>query len=1202
MSSGKARTRVNCNSPLKSFAAVHRQEAKRHRFSFAIFLFFFCMLFALPVALYSQSTQATILGTIKDPAGAVVAQAHILVTDTDKGIATNYTTDQQGNYQALNLTPGTYTVEASKEGFQIQTVRGLTLTARQELRVDISFAIAGSQQTVAVDAGARGAIETETAAISSTLDSQNVMSLPANFRASGSTSPLSVIQVLPGVQPDTGPGTTAPTANGTPNVNFSVQGGQPFQTEASVDGISTQNLSKNTPLSDAFPSAESVAEIRVDGVSSNAEFGQAGEITTITKSGTNQLHGALFWYFQNRALDAAAFGSPINPATGEAEKPEKIGNDFGASAGGPLVIPHLYNGHDKTFFFGTYEGFRFPRQSTIQDLVPTPLMLQGNFSQELAPGQLLNPFTGQPYPNNTIPSINFAARPFLGFFPTPNVGNYTSLAAAEAGTGYNYAANLSTSYESDQFDARIDQHFNQKLQAFARFTFKDLTLLSPQSLKVPSVTDFDSYRILASSLLYSFTPNLLNEFRFGFTFENNGARNFINGGPYTNAAAFDAVGPTYPVNGVTDLDFSNLTSLEAGFINSPFLSHLGQYTDNLTWVKAKHTLKAGVDIRAIQSESQLGGFGLTNMTNFAFNGQITGNQFADFLAGAPEQTQYFTLVPENDGKSIYYGAYAQDEWKALPNLIVSFGLRYEYHPSYHDAKGAIGNFDPSTPQTGAVVYPDGFQNELAAPFLASFDACGYGPPSTAYAGCTPVLSNSQDHIPNSLRKSVKDRFLPRVGLAWRPFNDEKTAVRAGFGVYNTTLLGQIFFSLTDTLQAAQLFYQNAVTPTGLAYSWPETTPTSGSGAPIYGASAFGTSLGINWKDPYSMQWDLSVDHELKNGFGTHISYIGMKTDQLVWAPSYNEMSYSSTTPAEQRPLSDRPFPNWGDLYTRLTGAQASYESLQMEANHRFKHGYTFESAYTWAKNLADNQGPTPTAFASENGSNINGLSSYLYDRKIDFGNVYGTRRQRWINTGVLDVPVGRGREFGTNMSRLGESLVGGWQLSSIFLLQTGPYLSAYIPSNDADPSGTGSGVLMGANQLPDVVGKIVPAHRSRTQWVNPDAFACPSNTGYSATSYAGNPCGVGVTSNPIGRFGTESEGDVEGPGTVNLSAGLSKRIEISERVHLRMEGTFTNVLNHTNLNDPILDITNPGFGQITSTRGSDFGGNRTGQVSMRMEF
>ncbi|MGO8792870.1 MAG: carboxypeptidase regulatory-like domain-containing protein [Terriglobia bacterium] len=1172
------------------------------RFLARYFLLIFC--FSLPALLLAQSTQSTILGTVKDASGAIIPSAQIVITDTDKGTSASYTTGASGNYQAQDLPPGKYKMEVTKAGFQSKMIEGLVLTARQELRIDVNLEVGATVQQVTVNAATAGAIETETASIAATLNTQSVMSLPANFRASGSTSPLNLIQTLPGVQPDTGPGTTTPIANGSPTINFSVQGGLPFQTETSVDGISTQNVRNNTPLSDAFPSTDSVAEIRVDGVNNNAEFGQAGEVTTVTKGGTNQVHGGLFWYHQNRALDSVAYGTPINPVTGQAEKPQKIGNDFGVSLGGPVDIPNIYNGHDKTFFFGTYEGFRFPRQSPIQDLVPTQLMQQGNFSQEVP--YLLDPYTFGLYPNATVNPISASANPFLKFFPLPNVGNYTTLAAAEAGTGYNYAQNRDSSYNSNQFDSRIDQHFSEKLQGFGRFTFKDLNLLSPQDLNIQSITNFDNYRILAASLVYSLTPNLVNEFRFGLTFEHNGLRNSLDGGPITAAAGFSPAGPDEPVNGATEIYFPGLTTLAAGNLNSTSMSHLFQYADNLTWAKGKHTVKYGLDIRTLQSLTTLGAYGLNNVEVFAFTGQITSypnapavaNEFADFLAGTPVETQYYTLVPKNDGRSIYYAFYAQDEWKALPKLTVSYGVRYEYHPAYHDTQGAIGNFDPTNSGTGAVVYPAGYQNLLDSAFLASFDGCGYGPTSTPYANCTPVLSNTQDHLPSSLRRSQKDRFLPRLGLAWRPFNDDKTSVRAGFGIYNTTLLGTIFYGETDTLQAATEVYQNSLGATGLAYTWPQTSPGSGSVTPVYGSAGFGTANQINWKDPYSMQWNLSIDHEFRGNIGTRISYIAMRTDDLVWNPNLNDMSYSSTTPATDRPLTDRPFPNWGTVNTRVNGAEANYESLQMEANHRFQQGVTFQSTYTWAKNLADDQGPASTGFPFENSSG----ASYLYNRSLDYGNVYGTRRQRWISTAVYDLPFGHGQRFGANMGRLENGLAGGWRLSNIFLLQTGPYLTAYIPGDEADPSGTGSGILFGHNQHPDVVGNIVPAGRTRNQWLNPLALACPSNSGYSAASYAGNPCGVGVTSNPIGRFGNESVGDIVGPGTVNWSVGLNKQIPITERVKLRAEVTFTNVLNHTNLNDPELDITNANFGKITSARGSDFGGNRTGQVSLRLEF
>lgn len=217
--------------------------------------------FLSTIPLTAQSTQSAILGTVKDASGAVIPAARVVITDLDKGNLARYATDAAGNFQAQDLTPGKYRLQVSKAGFQSRLIDEVGLSARQQLHLDVVLSVGATQQEITVDASTAGAIETETPSIASTLNEQNVLSLPANYRASGSTSPLNLIQALPGVQPDTGPGTTTPTANGTPTINFSVQGGAPFQTETSVDGISTQNVRNNTPLSDAFPSAESIAEI-----------------------------------------------------------------------------------------------------------------------------------------------------------------------------------------------------------------------------------------------------------------------------------------------------------------------------------------------------------------------------------------------------------------------------------------------------------------------------------------------------------------------------------------------------------------------------------------------------------------------------------------------------------------------------------------------------------------------------------------------------------------------------------------------------------------------------------------------------------------------------------------------------------------------------------------------------------------------------
>ena len=223
------------------------------------------------------------------------------------------------------------------------------------------------------------------------------------------------------------------------------------------------------------------------------------------------------------------------------------------------------------------------------------------------------------------------------------------------------------------------------------------------------------------------------------------------------------------------------------------------------------------------------------------------------------------------------------------------------------------------------------------------------------------------------------------------------------------------------------------------------------------------------------------------------------------------------------------------------------------------------------------------------------------------GNVNGTRQHRWLTTSVYELPVGRGKHFGRSMGRLTDAAVGGWQISGIFLAQSGPFLTPYISGNNTDPSGSGSGTLFFRQQRPDRVASARAAHPTRNGWFNTAAFACPGSTGYA--SLLNGACDVGgidpATNQPvapIGRFGTEAIGSVTGPGTLNLSTGLSKSFIVVEGVHLRAEGTFTNVLNHTNLSDPNLDVTSPSFGVITQARGSDFGGNRTGQVSVKLEF
>jgi hypothetical protein len=1171
-------------------------------------LLFLAMLGSRP-ACHAQSTLGSMSGRVEDSSGAALANArihlHRIETNTDRFIST----DAAGDYSVLNLEPGHYDITVEAPGLAPTIANGVEITARQQLRYDASLKIASANASVIVSADTLGVINTENAQISASLSPSDVLDLPANYRGAGSTSPISVVQTLPGVQPDTAPYPPSPSTHPAPSLKFSLQGGLPSQTETTVDGISAQNQTNNNIQGDAFPSAESIAEIRVDGVNNNAEYGQPGEITTVTKSGANRIHGSAYEYLQNQFLDAVPFG------TDAANKPHKVANDFGGSFSGPVVIPRLYNGRDRTFFFGAYEGLRYPQSNVLQAKVPTALMKLGNFSQETST-PLVDPFTGGSYANNTVP-INASSAPFLQFYPDPSPQFASeSLQQAIATTGYNYLSTRRDDISSNQFDLRGDRNFGQRASLFARYTFKNINQLQPVDLALPYSTAYGKYRIFATSFNYAITPRLANEFRFGFTLERDGNSNPFDGPAFTATTNLNGLTPAF-FNGIPHLNFQVLQSIGSrlGFQEQ---SRIFQYVDNLTLQLGAHSIRFGTDMRHIVAFTEAGGeTPSNNYGNFFFTpaSSATGQEFADFLVGVPYQTQTEPISQDNDATANSYAFYAQDNWNATPNLNLTFGLRYEFHPALVAANGLAGNFDPAVPLSGRLIYPAGYASTLSIEELANVNACVTAGVDNPYATndvingapCTPVVSNTQAGLPAGLRHAPLLRFEPRFGFAYRPFGNDRTAIRGGVGYYNITTTGALFYAIAQTLQSNFQTFTNTYSSTGPAYAFPNITPNSNTFAPSYGSLYFYAAVDLNWHDPYSLQSNLSIDHDFGHNIGLRISYVGLHTWHLIWQPEYNQLQKSSSVISTNQPRTAFPFPNFYAITARSTSAQADYHSFQAELSHRMTNGLSFDSAYTWAKNLSDNQGTygsfNGSAFVDEQG----GYSpTDTYNRHQDYGNVSATRRHRWLSTAIYELPVGRGKRFGGNMNRLADLGAGGWQVSNIFLYQSGTFLTAVLPNYDIDPSGTGSGPLGGAAQRPDRVANGNTSKHNRNQWFNDNAFACPGQSGYASLAPSANtgqtPCNVGVGTLPIGRFGTESVGDLTGPGTVSLSSGLSKSFNIVEGIRLKASGTFTNVLNHTNLADPQTDISQANFGQITQSRGSDFGGNRTGQLSLRLEF
>jgi Carboxypeptidase regulatory-like domain len=1160
----------------------------------------------------AQATQGQVVGNVKDPNGAVVPNATVTLTNTDEGTVRTTKTNSNGDYQFLDVKAGNYQLDIEATGFQKYQAVGVTLRVRQELRLDGKLSVGEVRQEVRVTGEDVSTIQTESPTISATFTAEDANNLPVNTRASFSgTTPAAIFGTLPGVQSD----------SSDPH-GFSLQGALPFQLDVTVDGVTSKSATGGNFLFDAFPSTESINEIRADGVMANAEFGNPAQIVVTTKGGTNTLHGSGFFYYQDSAFDAIPYTYPTTTT-----KPSLTGKTFGGSAGGPVVLPHLYNGHNRSFFFGAYEGWRHPAQKTIFEVVPSTLMKQGDFSNYTASGftTLINPYTGTPYPDNKIPSgiSQIAQNTLKQFYPDPNIGDPS--AYTDNGVP-NYQANVDASGHSNQFDVRGDQYFggNQKFLLWGKFTWKNFPTESPQILLVPSSQQTSQNRSLKVDTNWTITPNIINEGGFGFTRFTSGNNNSFDGKAWTTSQGWQGLQNLF-YNGIPQMSFNNIQSLTADRLTSLTKSLTYDYSDTLIWNKARHTMKFGLNIKTLEAITPQGFNGSDNYGTYYFNtsgstGLFTGVDFADFLLGIPDASFYDVVRQDNDGVSGHYNFFGQDEWRVNPKLNLSFGIRYEYHPGYYDRYGNIGNFDPNVPLSGRVLYPQGQQALLAQAFLAAANACnpdGVNNTNNAVingAPCMPVVGNSDAHYPAGLKKVPHYRFMPRVGFAWRPAANDRWAIRGGFGLYQITMLGSSFYSLTGTLQAQTQAFVNSYDPQShaIGFQWPQIYAGSGGAGGVggYGTDYFGTANSVNWKDPYTEQWSLSVDHDLGSGYSARASYVGSESRQLVWSPDENTLPFSDSVSAFNQPFSARLFPNWGRINTRATGANSSYQSFQAEGSRRMQQGMEFHSALTYADANADNQGPASIGFGGEGGGGNRSIS--ILSRKADYGKVYGTRRLRWNTTGLYDLPFGRGKLIGSNVSRLTDSLIGGWRLAGIFTMQSGAYTAPTFPSGQEDPSGTGSGLNTTAtgwdpghrNQYADRVSgvSIYPKDKGRLNWINPAAFSCPGDNTWSLGSACLTGSGSGPHPLPIGRFGNAGNGIVEGPGLVNLSAGVSKTFTITERLHVKAEGTFTNVLNHINLSDPNNNLGTSSFGIVSSAIAADFGGARTGQISVRAEF
>jgi Carboxypeptidase regulatory-like domain len=1082
---------------------------------------------------WGQSTFGSIVGTVVDESGAPVPGVALTVKNLDDN-STRMILADNGTYQALNLRPGTYQVTAEKAGFSESKSGKITLDSRQELRVDIKLQVAAQSSSVQVEETA-ATVNTENGTIADTKKFNQVVQLPMNYRG-GSDSPLSALVAVPGVQQDS-------------SGNMSIGGGTPSQIQFSVDGASTVNIRQNGALGNMNPSSELIGEMKVTQFNNNAEFSQLADVTIITKSGSNRLRGSLFEYLQNSALDAKTWNFD--------EKAHKSYNTFGGSLSGPVVIPHLYNGKDKTFFFADYEGNRRSFATPQVLSTPTAVMRTGDLTT-VPGGASIDPQTGAPFPGNKIPAsrLSSVSQSLLNnYVPLPNTGNGID-------TNGNYQVQSSTPANINGYDVRIDQNLSSKQQIYGRWSWKNVDTTATNGL-LPTEQHAETNRNLLVSHNYSISPTLINEVRVGLTY-------------YALAVNFPLSGAgVVKTLGLTGLDLSDVPGVNAfptfDFSDSTGFTPLGrdktgltrsqtaQVTDNLSWVKGKHTAKFGVDFRRVRYTDLESFGGSDDFGSFTFNaGTFSGNAFTDFLLGLPSKSYIAQSGPDTKLHSYQTGVYAQDEWHATKNLTVSVGLRWQALPPFTSENNNLGAFDPSN---GGFILPTG--GVARQGFLNSINAC---PGVNPALPCAPIEQASQLGLGNGLRSFYKKNFQPRISAAYRPFGNNNTVFRAGFGIFTMTSLGQLSFNTTNINVGVVRTTANQLPNGQPAFQFPATSVTL-SPAAVAGTGDFYQNVNLNYRDPQSAQWNVTVERRVIQDVSLRVSYVGMNSYRMGQTVDLNQQEPSAT--AVDYNL--RPYPNWGRILSSENQGFSNYQALQTEVDKALSHGLLLQFSHTWAHNIGNVGGDGPTTFSPEviYGTPV----ADRFDLAANRGNIAGTRRNRVLVSAIYQLPVGKSRTFLNKMNSFGDSILGGWELSTVSMFQTGPYLTPI--TSPAFDSANLNLVYTGALLRPD----------------------CSLNVNGYSNINAFNPVPA------PGRIGNCGVGILEGPGTIAVAGGLSKTFQLNERARLRFEATFTNLANHPNFAAPSVDVSAPAtFGKITSVQSAENSGNRTGQLAIRLDF
>jgi hypothetical protein len=1070
---------------------------------------FFVLVFAAPVLvtapLLAQYTQGSILGAVRDATGSTVPNADVTVRNEGTNFIRSIQTDDNGDYRVAGLEAGFYAVTVTAPGFKTFEQTRVDLVSGQAKRVDVRLEIGEVTTTIKVEGGLTQ-IETETASLSNLKTAQDFGQLPLSVFGRGWAN---ITNVTAGVQSASG---------------FEVNGARDTANNFTADGISVNDMISSRNTANGFSGdIETFQEIRILTANSSAEYPQVAQFAAVSKAGTNDLHGTLYWGNFNSNFSARAWS--------DRQPPSFVNhNMFAVNGGGPVVLPKIYDGRNKTFFFVSYSGARYRVGNRLNIIVPTAAMRRGDFSG--LPGiTLVDPLNGgQPFPNNIIPEnrISPVARTVQDLlYPAPNQPGQGTFGIAN-----NFYADPGGRYDSDVYSFRVDQKISNSNLLFARV---GLTINNKDTYRGPLNNGYGTNSIQGNipgrsvvvSDTHTFSPTLVNEVKAGFnrTFSENNDFNFgvdvlsqlgIQGisNPGNNPAIGSmpqfTFGGAIPVAGSTGRNY-NYTA-----------QNTYQLIDNLSWFRGRHNIKFGFDIRRLQVNN--GAMPLSLRGVYAFDDRLTGLAYANFLLGWPSSATRGIARPSAYPRSTYSGFYWQDDFKLHPRVTLNFGVRYEYQTPWVEKFDRIFTFDPGT---GSLVTAGStIPGDLVPSVVATL----------------PVMPATQAGLPErSLMQQDTNNWNPRVGAAIRPFGDTSTVIRLGYGVYTQFWPGLLALNATGgPWQSTESFVlENPGTP---IIQFP---------APFVTTSAFSGIQSVSGLNPYfpnerTQQWNASIGRQI---FGTavDVGYVGTRALNIPLSEDLNLLLPSTIPFSPAR----RPYPRFNSVTLVQTGGSSTYHGFTVQADRRMAGGLWFNVNYTLAKALTD-----VDLRSYSSGAQQNQWSRYL-ERADDANH----RRQQLRFSYLFDVPFGRGRHFGKSLPGPVDFLLGGWQAAGITTMYTGARLSPTYtnadPANTNQFGGRPDRVADGNFDSDEMRDRI----RARLPIFDRGAFLLPASG--------------------RGFYGNSARNILTGPGNMTWNAGVHKNWSIQERARMQFRWELFNAFNRPNFSNPTTNIQSGDFGLVT---------------------